>query len=75
MLAYRGCELGGDLLWLVADIELRDLGALVVIWWEHACQHPDEGGLAGAILPQHDQDLTVGEGPFLNIQPEAALRQ
>ena len=70
---HRGCELGGNLLRLVADIEFRDLSALFIIWWEHACQHPDEGGLTSAILPQHHQDLTVGEGSFLNIQPEAAL--
>lgn len=72
---HRGCELGGDLLRLVADIELRDLSALFIIWWEHACQHPDESGLACAILPQHHQDLTVCKGSLLDIQPEAALRQ
>ena len=70
---YRGCELGRDLLRLVADVEFRDLCALFIIWREHACQHPDEGGLTSAILPQHHQYLAVCKGPFLYIQPEAAL--
>lgn len=34
---------------------------------EHAGQHPDEGGLPRPVLPQHNNDLGVGELPSLNL--------
>ena len=50
--AHRTRELGGDLLRLVADAELRDV-ALSVVRIERARQHADERRLARPILAQH----------------------
>lgn len=65
---HCGGELGGNLLGLVADVELWHLSAFLIIRRQHAGQHSDEGGLACTIFAQHDQDLTVCEGAFLYIQ-------
>lgn len=70
--SHRAGEFGRDLLRLVGHPELRHLDALIV-GLQRAVQHPDEGGLAGAVLSQHDYDLAVGELPLLDSQGEAAL--
>ena len=41
---------------------------------EHACQHADEGGLAGAILAKHHDDLAVGEAARLHLQGRVVRR-
>ena len=65
--------LGGDLLRLVADVEGRDLPALLV-GRQLARHHPDEGGLAGPVLAEQDEDLAVGELAGVHVQLEAAHR-
>ncbi len=70
--AYRAGEFGGDLLWLHADVELRQLNE-VVVGLEDPGQEPDESGFACPVLSQHDQNLRVCEVALLDLQPEVAL--
>lgn len=74
--AYRSWELGGDLLGFVGDVELGYLLLVFgVVGVYAAVYHPDERGLPGPVFTQHDNDLTVGELPLLNLQLEVALHR
>mmetsp|Transcript_47841 Transcript_47841/g.120443 ORF Transcript_47841/g.120443 Transcript_47841/m.120443 type:complete len:200 (+) Transcript_47841:495-1094(+) len=66
--AYRTLELGVDGLRLVAHVELGDLHH--AIGWHQTGQHADEGGLAGTVLAQHHNDLTVRERARLHLEGE-----
>ena len=60
-------EAGTDLLWLVADHELRNVNILL-IRFPQPSEHCDESGLASSILSQHDNDLGVCERSWLHVK-------
>lgn len=79
---HRAIELGGDLLGLVADVQLGHAEAVccfvvllglsfgLLVTLQQACQHANEGGLAGTVLSKHYHNLGVGELALLNVQLE-----
>ena len=73
--AHRAWELGGDLLRLVADAELRDV-ALRLVRVQRACQHADERRLARPILAQHhlSRAHTLFNYRVLNLSLPAGIR-
>mmetsp|Transcript_65751 Transcript_65751/g.189577 ORF Transcript_65751/g.189577 Transcript_65751/m.189577 type:complete len:247 (-) Transcript_65751:695-1435(-) len=67
----RALELGLDGLRFVGDVHLGQIGVLVDrVRLEQAGEHPDKGRLARPILPEHDQDLALGECASPNLQLE-----
>ena len=70
-LAHSSRRLGRDLLRLVTDVHLGHIGGALVRG-QPSRHHPDEGGLSGAVLPEHDQDLGVCEVAGVDLQPELA---
>lgn len=67
-LSHRALEFGRDLLRLHADVHLRHLLAIVGLLG--AGEHFTECRLACAVLAHQDNDLRVGELPFLDCEVE-----
>mmetsp|Transcript_42404 Transcript_42404/g.99326 ORF Transcript_42404/g.99326 Transcript_42404/m.99326 type:complete len:433 (-) Transcript_42404:835-2133(-) len=72
--AHRPVKLWRDGLRLVGDVEARQLRLVVAVGVHHPSKHPDERGLARAVLPEHHEDLRTCEGARLDGQRELALR-
>ena len=70
-LPRRALALGRNLLRFVADVERWDL-ATFLVGRKLSGQHPDEGGLAGAVLAEEDEDLAVRELTGLHFQLEGS---
>mmetsp|Transcript_47634 Transcript_47634/g.120069 ORF Transcript_47634/g.120069 Transcript_47634/m.120069 type:complete len:424 (+) Transcript_47634:411-1682(+) len=64
-------ELRGNDLWLIRNVHLGKLALFIhLVWLQQAGKHTDEGGFACAILPEHDDDLAVGEVAPLDLKLE-----